>query len=134
MFANEAGSTFRGGPADDSSVDINFGVAKWGDATGYGTGDTQINVQTGEWHHITVVATPTESVVIYINSEERFSDNSMEGYSDNRDFWTDITIGGGYSGNPEEWINMMDGKISDLRIYGTALSEEQISQIYTNTA
>jgi hypothetical protein len=96
--------------------------------------DGEMTVSTDEWHHIFFVVSPQESLTFYLDGEERFHEDSMGGYSPTvPDRWADETIGGAYGGNPPDWFFLMDGHVSDLRIYDTALTDEQITRIYANT-
>ena len=96
--------------------------------------DVQIPLAVREWHHLSFVFNSTEYVRIYLDGERVFADDSMDGYNDAAtDFWPDVTVGSWYGGNPEEWANLMNGAISDLRIYDTGLSPDEVSRIYANT-
>ncbi|WP_157884791.1 LamG-like jellyroll fold domain-containing protein [Halorubrum aethiopicum] len=125
------------GESGDSSVNLRFGVRPYSDTPSRGYSmpdDVQIPLSVQEWHQISVVFNSTKYVRIYVDDERVFADDSMQGYNNAAsDFWPDITIGSWYGGNPEEWANLMNGAISDLRMYGTGLTAEEISQIYTNT-
>jgi len=91
-------------------------------------------VSIGTWHHLTVVCESESFVRIYIDGEIAFEDNSMDGYSEpSSEFWSDVTIGSWYGGNPEYWGNLLDGKLADVRIYESELSDEEISQIYNSS-
>lgn len=138
ILTNDTGYAINAIPSStDGSVDLRFGINGTGSSeSGYSIPESEyITATISEWHHFAVIANPTESVDIYLDGEQVFSDDSMNGYNNpNDDFWTDLTVGGKYGGNPEEWLNIMDGKISDLRIYETGLSADDISNIYNNTA
>lgn len=134
LVNNDTGYRIRGRSAENQSgVDINFSVSPYsGGANGYSMpeGDNVV-VSTREWHHLVVVAESENFVRIYVDGVEEFADNSMGGYNEpNDDFWTDVTIGSWYGGNPEEWANLFDGKMADLRIYDTGLSSSQIGDMY----
>ena len=137
LLKNDTGYRFVGRPADGSGVELRFSISDFGDsaASGYGLPDgTSITVPTGEWHHFGATVEPGSSVTLYVDGEERFSDGSMDGYSDpNRDFWSDVTVGSAYGSNPERWVNTLHGKLSDVRIYATGLSDDEMGRIYANT-
>ena len=137
LLKNDTGYRFVGRPADGSGVELRFSISDFGDsaASGYGLPDeTSITVPTGEWHHFAATVDPRSSVTLYVDGEERFFDGSMDGYSDpNRDFWSDVTVGRAYGGNPERWVNTLNGKLSDVRIYTTGLSGDEMGRIYANT-
>jgi hypothetical protein len=87
-------------------------------------------VPLNEWHHFAFVVDPSDSLQIYLDGELSFEDNAMDGYNNpSREGWSDITIGSWYGGDPEEWVNLLQGKLSEMRVYGTALSNSQISRI-----
>ena len=78
------------------------------------------------WNHIVVVATGTNTRKVYINGVE-LSANS-------NDYWSDSVNGlfigtRNTSSNPHNFY----GNISDVRLYATALSAEQVAELY-NTA
>jgi len=138
LIRNDTGYRLSGGQAEDSDeIDIHFSVSPYGNggANGYNMpeGDNVV-VSIGTWHHLTVVCESESFVRIYIDGEIAFEDNSMDGYSEpSSEFWSDVTIGSWYGGNPEYWGNLLDGKLADVRIYESELSDEEISQIYNSS-
>ncbi|WP_135805590.1 LamG-like jellyroll fold domain-containing protein [Halorussus marinus] len=135
LLRNDTGYVITGAPAEDADgVDIGFAIRDVGASAAQKytmpDGDNVV-VSTGEWHHVAVVVDPTNSVRIYVDGDREFSDDSMDGYSEqNSDYWSDLTLGSWYGGNPAKWANILNGKLSDFRIYETGLSESQISRIH----
>lgn len=135
ILKNDTGIRIVGTPAESSDgVSINFSISPYGDASAERylmPDDERPVVSTQEWHHLVFVVRPAESARIYVDGQEAFVDESVNGYNNqSTDFWTDITLGSWYGGNPEYWGDLMDGKLSDLRFYDTGLSGNEISRIY----
>jgi hypothetical protein len=139
IVRNDTGYRVAGIPAPaEDAVNIHFRVSPYGNAPANGYGmpdDSEVLIPIQEWHHLAIRAVPESSVDIYVDGVLEFSDENMTGYNGpSDDFWSDITIGSWYGGNPEEWANLMRGGLSDVRIYGTPLSSERISEIVNNTS
>jgi len=137
LIRNDTGYVITGAPAENADgVDIEFAIRDVGgsEAKEYRMPDgDNVVVSTGEWHHVAVVADPTNSAQIYVDGNREFSDDSMDGYSEpNSDYWSDLTLGSWYGGNPPKWANILNGKLSDFRIYDLGLSASEITQIYEN--
>lgn len=138
LFRNDTGYRLLGRHTESTEgVSLRFSISPYGDsaANGYGMPDRDAAiVPLDQWHHVAVRVTPGERVQIYVDADPVFEDR-MDGYSDpNSDFWTDVTIGGTYGGNPEEWAHFLGGYIADLRVYQPGLDGDGIRQVYENTA
>jgi hypothetical protein len=134
LYRNDTGARVLAAPADDGAVRVRFFISQYPsdtDTKRYVTPKGKgVVVPTGEWHHVAVVATPAESVRIYRDGREEFVDTAMGGYNPPTSrFWSDLTIGSWYGGDPQEWANLLDGKLSDVRVYGTGLSAEEVARI-----
>ncbi len=136
LWVDDTGYRIRGRPVDDEDgIQIHFSVSHAGNGTPVNTysipDDVDTIVSTGTWHHIGIVVEAENELTMYLNGEEYFHDDSMNGYNEfNEDYWTDITIGARYGWNPERWGDTLQGKIADLRIYGSRLTESQLLDIY----
>ena len=139
LIFHDTGYRITAKPAEDSAnVYPQFRIAPYGNSSAveYSTTEDDVNeLSTSSWHHLVVVVDSTNFIRIYANGEMIFFDDDMDGQnSAHTEWWSDITIGSWYGGNPEEWANLMKGKISDLRIYNGELSKTEITQIYQNTS
>lgn len=82
------------------------------------------------WTMFTVVTdASTQTTIVYINGK-RF--DSIKHKSNTNSAGTNMTIGGSYYyfGKQDNWADPM--KVDNVRIYSVALSDEQVSQIYTS--
>ncbi|WP_324662459.1 LamG-like jellyroll fold domain-containing protein [Haloarcula sediminis] len=139
LYRNDTGVRIVGREAESGSgVGVRLSISPYsdGDANGYSMADTdEVTVPVDEWHHLAFLVTPGEHLEIYVDGEVEFTDDEMDGYNESSsDFWTDVTIGSWYGGNPEEWGHLMRGKLADLRVYQPGLDETQIQRIYRETA
>lgn len=138
LIRNDTGYRVVGQPVPAAdAVNIRFSISPYGDSAAEGYGmpdDAEVHVPVGEWHHIGIRAAPNSFVEIFIDGRSEYSDEDITGFSDpNEDFWSDVTIGSWYGKNPEEWDNLLNGKLADVRFYGTPLSPDKHTQIFDNT-
>ncbi|WP_262177994.1 LamG-like jellyroll fold domain-containing protein [Haloarcula laminariae] len=139
LYRNDTGVRIVGREAESGSgVGVRLSISPYsdGDANGYSMADEdEVTVPVDEWHHLAFLVTPGERLEIYVDGEVAFTDDQMDGYNESSsDFWTDVTIGSWYGGNPEEWGHLMRGKLADLRVYQPGIDEPQIQQVYRETA
>jgi len=137
LIRNDTGYIITGSPAENANgVDIGFRISSNGSSPHqkYGMPDSDnVVVSTEAWHHIAVTVEPKNTLQIFVDGERRFSDDSMQGYSEPAsDYWSDLTLGSWYGGNSPRWANILNGKLADFRIYRTRLSPQQVTQIYNN--
>lgn len=138
LIRNDTGYRVVGQPVSaEDAVNIRFSISPYGDSAAEGyrmPDDTDVLVPVGEWHHVGIRAAPNSFVEIFVDGISEYVDENMSGFSDpNEDFWTDVTIGSWYGKNPEEWDNLLNGKLADIRLYGTPLSPAQHGQVFDNT-
>ena len=81
---------------------------------------------TYKWYHIAVVYASDRGIV-YINGEKIGESTSTRGYN----YGTDLPLYIGCRYNNTNWFN---GHISDFRLYATALSEQDIKDLYKISA
>ena len=80
-----------------------------------------------QWNHIVVVKTGDTTRNVYINGElATNTDNNWWGGNLNK-----LNIGCRYSGSYKDYF---DGQISDFRAYATALSAEDVKELYQTSA
>ncbi|WP_127138129.1 LamG-like jellyroll fold domain-containing protein [Flagellimonas oceanensis] len=114
---------FREGSADEQRIKLNVGT---GAGESWNDGDV-IDVNAGEWVHITFTISNSENV-IYFNGAEVLS-SAMSAPID----WTGcdtFTIG---AGGPtfDYWGHASDNSIiDDLRFYSKSLSPEEVAEVY----
>lgn len=114
---------FREGSADEQRIKLNVGT---GAGESWNDGDV-IDVNAGEWVHITFTISNSENV-IYFNGTEVLS-SAMSAPID----WTGcdtFTIG---AGGPtfDYWGHASDNSIiDDLRFYSKSLSPEEVAEVY----
>jgi hypothetical protein len=139
ILRNDGEYVIVANPNTDNSetVGFRFRTSDLGGGSGYNTGDYtegEMDVPIQEWHHFFFVLNPNEYIRFYLDGEIAFSDGNMDGYSPPvTNYWSHQTIGSWYGTNNPSWYNLMRGKLSDLRIYDTGLSTDEVSQIYTST-
>lgn len=137
IYHNDTGVRINGRPAENG-VRVRCRISPYppDDTNPYSMNDGQGPVvPPNEWHHFAFVVDPSDSLRIYLDGELSFEDTAMDGYNNpSSEVWSDITIGSWYGGNPEEWVNLLQGNLSEVRVYGTALSNSQISRIAEGTA
>lgn len=105
-------------------VGIETGSSKTGWASFYGD---NMRYRTGEWIHYAVVLTPTSSNV-FVNGEQYANGASSTGGTYN---FGDLPI---YLFSRYTNTNNITGDISDFRIYSTALSADDIKELYNTSA
>lgn len=138
LYKNDTGLRIVANTTSDAdTVELRASISPYGnpDAEGYGMpDDATVMLPVGTWTHVTCVVDATNYLRLYVDGTEQFGDTSMDGHNGyQREFWSDITVGSWYGGNPEEWADLLDGKLADLRIYETALSEQQVQRLISNT-
>lgn len=116
---------------NENTVELSFSTD--GYATRKNT-DDEMWVSTDEWHHFMYVIEPASSLSFYVDGEKRFRDDAMNGSAPTQTaYWSHETIGSWYGTNDPTWYDLMRGKIADLRIYDTGLSEQEVAQVHVNT-
>lgn len=138
IYRNDTGLRVIGHPGPNpGAVRIGASVSPFGGsaASGYAVPEDERPALTTEtWHHLVIVVVPDSALRIFVDGERVFREESMDGYSaPNDEFWTDVTLGSLYGGDPERWGNLMDGRLSDVRVYGAELSASDVTQIYADT-
>ncbi|MGR7812285.1 LamG-like jellyroll fold domain-containing protein [Lacinutrix undariae] len=119
---NQGFRLFREGTADEQRIKVNIGT---GDGESWNDGGV-IDVTAGEWVHIALVVSATESK-IYFNGVEQLSatlSNSID--------WTgceNLTIGAG-GDTFSYWDHLSDNSpMDELRLYNIALSQTEIQDM-----
>lgn len=102
--------------------------------TGTGSGGTGSNVNTADlyqankWNHIVVIKTGSTTRTVYINGQLAPADT--------KSYWgcdiDKLFIGCRHQGG--DYKNYFDGQISDLRIYATALTADDVKELYNTAA
>lgn len=140
ILRNDAEYTIRAIPVEDieSTVELRFGISDLGGGESYNSLDRttdELYLSTNKWYFFSIIVNPESFLKCYINGNIVFTDENMNGYSPRiTNYWSHQTIGSWYgTGNPD-WYDLLVGKISDLRIYNTGLSNQEINQIYTNSS
>ena len=93
----------------------------------YGAGVTAVGATTlneDTWYHVGFVWTPGQDVKLYFNGAE---DGSNAVSNSSLDVGVSFHIGGRAGLSEKEW----EGLIDDVRIYNRALTEEEITQLYS---
>lgn len=115
----------------DRSTDLAFGVGESGSiiwsATNnrnYKCSNSFLNVNS--WNHIVIVKDTTDS--LYINNTK------ITNFSSDKDFWAAGNISSIMSRYLSGYDYFYEGKMSDLRIYATALTADDINELYNNRA
>lgn len=86
--------------------------------------DTASAVSAGEWHHIVAVRDKSnQRRSIYVNAARRAILSSDTGSTDTNQ--NQVSIGAGSGGS-----NSFDGKVDDVRIYNSSLSQKEIERLY----
>jgi len=139
LYRNDTGLRVVARPVPErDSVDLRVSISPYGnpDAESYGMpDDANVLLPTGTWTHIAVVVDPANSLRVYVDGQSEFTDRSMDGQNGHSpEAWSDITLGSWYGGNPEEWAGLLDGKLSDVRVYDMALPSDYVRQLYEETA
>jgi|GEM_PF-2923868 len=105
---------------------------------GYDTGERtsgELVVTTREWHHFVLAFEPESYLTFHVDGERVFHDDDMDGSNDTQTaYWSHETIGSWYGTGDPTWYDLLVGKLADLRIYDTALTDEQAAQVYANTS
>jgi hypothetical protein len=112
-------SSFDGSNGLQIYVDDDGTAAIWTDTDG--TLSSSIVVNDGNWHHLTMTIDGSGRK-LYVDGKLTTSDSGSVTESTGQD---DIGRQGG--GNPSSYFN---GKIDDVRIYNTALTPQQVEQLY----
>ncbi|WP_251342388.1 protein kinase domain-containing protein [Haloplanus halophilus] len=138
LFRKDAEYNLSARPADAAgAVELTFTVSGQSGSR-YATvdrTDDDLVVSTREWHHVAFVAVPNGSLTAYVDGARRFHDDGMDAASPtNSSYWAQETIGSWYGTESPAWYDLLVGKLADLRIYGTALSGDQVSRLYANTS
>lgn len=122
---------------DQDTVKLVFATSGLGGGQGYNTRertDDEMHVPIGEWHQFYFVLEAGNFLKFYLDGDLQFADDEMDGYSPRvTDYWSDQTIGSWYGTGTPDWYNLMVGKLSDLRVYKTELTDEQVTEIYQQT-
>jgi hypothetical protein len=134
LYKNDTGLRLVATPRTDiNAAELRASIAPYGnpDAQGYGMPEeASVLLPTQEWMRVTCVVDAQNYMRLYVDGDMRFRDGAMDGHNGYREeFWSDITLGSWYGGNPEEWANLLDGKLADVRVYETALSAAQIQSM-----
>lgn len=136
VFRNDAEYVINGAPVGDN-VQLGLSIRSQSGGVGYATRDYttgEMLVPTNEWHHVMYVVDPQSSLTFYLDGERRFDDDEMPGYSPNvSDYWSHETVGSWYGTGSPDWYNLLVGKLADLRIYDTGLTDDEVAQIVVNT-
>ena len=82
-------------------------------------------VTTGEWHHIAIVLNNTTATA-YVDGVQSGSDQTITAIYLNGS--NNTTIGANYA----ESGSFIDGKVSNVKILNTNISEAQVQELYTN--
>lgn len=83
---------------------------------------TTFTFEKEKWHHIVVVASVNEEIVMYIDNQKFLTGETCPAaiYTSN----ADLLLGGGRSGS------YLNGKFDDIRIFNTVLSDSQVGLLY----
>lgn len=137
IFRNDAEYILTGQPAGNE-VELKLTIMSQVEGVKYTTDNhvtDEMIVPTNQWNHFMYVIDPQSSIEFYLNGVKQFEDNNMPGYSPNASqYWSHETVGSWYGTRSPDWYKLMIGKISDLRIYDTGLSGNQVAQIVANTS
>lgn len=138
IFRNDAEYVVDARPAGANTVELSLSITSQVAGTSYSTRehvDDEMRVPTNEWHHFVYVVDPASSVTFYLDGEGRFHDDDMPGHSPPAtQYWAQETIGSWYGTGDVDWYDLLVGKLADLRIYDSALSPDEVTQIYVNTS
>jgi hypothetical protein len=85
-----------------------------------------INIEDGDWHHITAVYASATDRRLYVDGIADGTDTTNKAYPDSVDTWS---IGRRTHPTPDHY---MDGQIDDVRIYNYALTQQQINDVYND--
>ena len=95
-------------------------------ATVYGKELTTSGIQRAQWNYIVVTAQKTGDIKLYINGEMKTSGTIESGID-----WADATL---TIGDLRENRGLgFDGKLDDLTIYSTIISDDEIKKQYLNS-
>lgn len=97
----------------------------YGKTTSYYNGKTKIPLN--EWSHIAVTYDAAGNHKIYVNGKLDASYTGLTGACEDQAFHRKKEVGAETNGSSRQFT----GKISDVRIYATALSEEDIQELYS---
>lgn len=115
------------GSSSDSTVGIRALVFAEGQSD-YLTLTANTGVQTRQWVHIAVVYNG-EICAVYVNgsilAQQALSGNITYGINN-----TSFGIGANVSGNTGGWIESFNGRVADVRVYASALTEAQLKDWY----
>jgi hypothetical protein len=131
ILRNDNEYNFTAVPSDDlESFQFRFG------SDGYNTSDVsegELTVSSEEWHHFFYVIVPESSVRFYLDGELLFEDTDMDASASTETaYWSHETIGSWYGTGDPTWYDLFVGKMADLRIYESDLSDDDVAQIYQN--
>lgn len=87
-------------------------------------------LSTNTWYHL--VLTSKDGKFIWYKDGEKFGEADLSSKSKTVAITNAISIGNSYTGS--SWNTAFNGSISDFRIYCTALSAEDVKDLYTTSA
>ena len=116
--------TFLTGTNDGNDRRLYVGVDSGYDGY-YGFGDefedeVEAPIESDEWNHLIMVGDGS-TATLYVNGESTHSFSYSWGGGESEDDWTIGSISGSFTSN---------GRISDVRIYERALSDQEINALY----
>lgn len=120
---------------NQTTLNPDYNVAFFRDfSSGYGAWTTPLNsITLNQWNHVVVVYDEDDAnndPVIYINGQNvTVSETNTPGGTANTDAGSTLTIG-----NSIATDRTFDGLIDDVRIYGSALSEEDVTALYKSNS
>lgn len=97
----------------------------YGKTTKYYSGKTKVPLN--EWSHIAVTYDTAGNLKIYLNGAVDATYTGLTGACENQQFHKQKEIGAETNGSSRRYA----GKIADVRIYATALSEADIKELYS---
>ena len=88
---------------------------------------TTATVNDGNWHHIVIVVTTSNTMVLYINGSTTGTQNESSGVLGSYSNTNNVRAANDYDSE------IYNGAIDDVRIYNRAFSQSDADQLYTYT-